>query len=119
MRHIFFRLLAALILVAAIAGIALLAYNAGVAHQVALSPTTPGTQGSGQVAPYYGFPFWWPFPFFGFGFFGLVAAFFLFWIAFGALRFVFWGPRTGWRRWHHGYGYWGQREEGNEPPSRP
>ncbi len=114
MRHITLRILAALILLAALAGVALLAYNAGVSHQVAVAPTTGGQTGS-PVYPFY----WWPFPFFGFGFFGLIAAFFLFWIAFGALRFLFWGPRWGWRRWHRGYGYWGQRGEGQEGEDMP
>ncbi len=109
MRHITLRILAALILTAAFAGVALLAYNGGIAHQAAITPAT-GSQTGSPAYPFY----WWPFPFFGFGFFGLIAAFFLFWIAFGALRMLFWGPRMGWRRWHRGYGYWGQRGEGQE-----
>jgi len=117
MRHIFFRLLAGLLLLAAIAGIALLAYNAGVTHGQALGAVAPATQNSGQVYPVY--PFWWPFPFFGFGFFGLLAAFFLFWIAFAALRFALWGPRFGWHRWRRGYGYWGERGSGEEPSIPP
>ncbi len=116
MRHITFRILAALVLIAALAGVAVLAYNAGAAHQAAIVPSTGGT--GNTATPVYG-PFWWPFPFFGFGFFGLIAAFFLFWIAFAALRFVLWGPRWGWRRWHRGYGYWGQQGNGEDMPIPP
>ncbi len=117
MRHIIFRIVAAFVLIAAIAGIAVLAYNAGAAHQVAIN-AAPAAQNSSPTYPYLG-PFWWPFPFFGFGFIGLLGAFFLFWLAFGALRFVLWGPRRGWRRWHRGYGHWGERENGEEPPIPP
>lgn len=114
MRNITLRILAALVLIAAFAGVAVLAYNSGAAHQAAVVPAT-GSQTSSPVYPFY----WWPFPFFGFGFFGLIAAFFLFWIAFGALRLLFWGPRWGMRRWHRGYGYWGQRGEGQEGEEMP
>lgn len=114
MRHITLRILAGLVLIAAIAGVALLAYNAGVAHGQAISAITPGAQTGGQP---YVVPYWWPFPFFGFGFFGLLAVIFLFFMAFGALRFVLWGPRFGWRRWHRGY--WGERGSGEEFPIPP
>jgi hypothetical protein len=117
MKHITLRILAGLVVLAAIAGIALLAYNAGGAHQAALS-AAPAAQNSSPAYPGYG-PFWWPFPFLGFGFFGLLAVFFLFWVTFGALRFVLWGPRFGWRRWHHGYGRWGERGMGEEMPIPP
>ncbi len=114
MRHITLRILAALVLIAALAGVAVLAYNAGAAHQAAVAPTT-GSQTGSPAYPLY----WWPFPFFGFGFFGLIAAFFLFWIAFGALRMLFWGPRWGWRRWHRGYGGWGMRGNGQDGEDMP
>ncbi len=117
MRNITLRILALLVLVAAVAGIGVLAYNAGVAHQAAITTVAPSGQTASPAYPVY--PFWWPFPFLGYGFFGLLAAFFLFWIGFAALRFLFWGPRWGWRRWHRGYGYWGERREGEEPPIPP
>lgn len=117
MRHIFFRILAGLVLLAAIAGVGLLAYNAGVSHGQAISAITPSAQSGSTAYPIY--PFWWPFPFFGFGFFGLLAVIFLFFVAFGALRFALWGPRFGWRRWHRGYGHWGERGSGEEFPIPP
>ena len=116
MRHIFFRILAALVLIGAIAGIGVLAYNAGIAHQTAIVATTPTAQTGSPVVVT---PFWWPYPLLGFGFFGFLAVFFLFWIAFGALRILFWGPRFGWRRWHRGYGYWGERGPGEDYPIPP
>ena len=103
-----FRILSALVLIAAIAGIAFFAYNAGVAHG---SPVT--IQASGEQAqvpyPYYGhnMPFHAPFAF-GFGCFGILIPLFLVFLAFKAFRFMLWGPRFG----HiHGHGmrpgHWG------------
>jgi hypothetical protein len=68
MKHIVFRVIAGLILLAAILGIAFFAYNAGVTHAgVANLPASAG-QANGQAYPYsgYGAPFWHPYPFFGF-----------------------------------------------------
>ena len=101
-KHIVFRLIAGLILVVAIAGIAFFAYQAGVAHGVTsnIQAVAPGV----PVTPYalYGMPFgyfgWFP----GFGFFGLLIPIFLFFLAFGVMRMLLWGPRMGWRRMHHG-----------------
>ena len=107
MRHIIFRLLAALVLIAAVAGIGVLAYNAGVAHQTAISAQAPAAQTGSPSYPVY--PLWWPFPFFGFGFFGLLALFFLVSIAFGAFRMMLFGPRFGWHRRWRSYGSWGER----------
>ncbi len=113
MRHITLRIIAVLVLVAAVAGIAVLAYNAGATHQAAITTQVPSVQGGGAAYPVYG---WWPFPFFGFGIFGLLAAFFLFWLFFAALRFVVFGPRFGWRRWHRGYGHWHDPGSGGDIP---
>lgn len=67
----FFKFLSVLLILAAIAGIAYLAFNAGVAQgvatQVAAGPGQPGT----TTHPVYGWPFWFPgFPFYGFGLLG-------------------------------------------------
>ncbi len=119
MRHITLRILAALVLIAALAGVAVLAYNAGAAHQAAIATPATGGQTGSPAYPVYGVPLWWPFPFLGFGFFGILAVFFLIAIAFSALRFVLWGPRFGWRRWHRGYGHWGERANGEDIPIPP
>jgi len=108
------RIVSALVLVAAIAGIGFFAYQAGVAHG---SPVTLQAPSGGTApAPYpyfgYGMP-WHAFPFFGFGCFGLLIPLFLFFLAMRAFRFLFWGPR-----WGHMHGPWrhGWHEEGGVPP---
>jgi hypothetical protein len=110
--RIWFRILAGLVVIAAIAGIAFFAFNAGVATHVQMP-----INGDGQApAPYYGYGFWHPLPFFGFGCFGPLIALFLLFIALRAVSFIFWGPRWGhWghmhrEHWRHGWG-----EEGVPP----
>jgi amino acid transporter len=107
---IVFRVLAAIVLVAAIAGIAFFAYNAGVAAQL---PAQAGA-GSQPPVPTYAYPLWHPFSFFGFGCFAPLFALLLLFLAFRAFSFMLWGPRWGWgsRRhaWRHGW-----TEEGGVP----
>jgi hypothetical protein len=111
-RHIVFRILAGLILLAAIAGIAFFAYQTGVTHGVAAKLQLPVTGNGEQFYPHYGIH-----PIMGFGFFGVLFAFFLLFLAFGAMRRLFWGPRWGWRHMGHhdpeghgpmGRGPWGE-----------
>jgi hypothetical protein len=104
-----FRILAALVLVAAIAGVAFFAYNAGMATQI---PAQAGAVAQPPY-PYYGYPFWHPFPFFGFGCFAPLFALFLLFLAFRAFSVLLWGPRWGHR--HHGWRQ-GWNEEGGVPP---
>ena len=109
-RHIVFRIIAGLVLLAAIAGIAFFAYQAGSAHAVATNVQAP-TAGNGIQ----GYPYFWPFfwrPFFGFGFFGLLIGIFLLFLAFGAMRRLIWGPRWGWRHMEHGSMRHGSWDEG-------
>ncbi len=112
MRNIYFRILAGLVLVLAIAGIAILAYNAGVSNGAA-NNAAPAVQNN--VQPVYGWPYWRPFGFFGFGCLVPLAFLFLFFVAFGALRRVIWGPRWGWHMRHFGR-YWDDKGPGNIPP---
>jgi hypothetical protein len=110
-RHIVFRIIAGIILLAAIAGIAFFAYQAGALHSMAVNVQAPA---AGNGTPYYPYfwPFFWP-PFFGI--FGLLIGLFLLSIAFGAMRRMIWGPRWGWRpmgRGYMGHGHW---EEGVPP----
>jgi hypothetical protein len=114
MRHIGLRIFFAVVLIAAIGGIAFLAFNAGVTHGTAIQ--APAGQNSGQAYPVYATPYWYPFPFFGFGFFGLLAMFFLFFVAFGAARFVLFGPRFGWHGMRRRYGSWGEGGSGEGIP---
>jgi hypothetical protein len=117
-KHIGFRIASGLVLLAAIAGIAFFAFNAGMARGAAINiqaPAAPQTDGQPIPAvPYYGYGmpyFWRPFPFFGFGCFGVLIPLFLLFLAFGAARRMIWGPRWGWRHMHHGP--WGDKGPGD------
>jgi hypothetical protein len=112
------RIISALILVAAIAGIAFFAFRAGVAQGSPVTIQAPSGQGAPAPYPYpyYG----WGMPFhpwgFGFGCFGPLLALFLLFIAFRAFRFAFWGPRWGWGGWRHHHGPWSRQWENGVPP---
>jgi hypothetical protein len=107
-KHIVFRIIAGLVLLAAIAGIAFFAYQAGVTHGVAANIQLPATGDRLPFYPHYGVR-----PFMGFGFFGVLFAFFLLFMAFGALRRMIWGPRWGMR--HMGHGPMGNNPMGHSP----
>jgi hypothetical protein len=97
-KQIIFRVLAALVLLAAIAGLAGFAFNAGMARGAVLNLQAPAAV-AGQALPYYSYGM----PFmhrpFGFGILGILAPLFLLFLAFGAFRRMLWGPRFG---GHHG-----------------
>ena len=106
------RIVAALVLVAAIAGIAFFAFQAGVAQGSPITIEAPSGETAPLPHPYYGYgmPFHRPIGFgYGFGCFGPLLAFFILFLAF---RFLFWGPRWGW-----GYhrGPWGRHWENGVP----
>ena len=112
-KNVFFRILAGLVLLAAIAGIAFFAFNAGMTQGAASNLQAPAAPAGGQPVPYYGYgygmPFLHPMPFFGFGCFGVLIPLFLLFLAFGAARRMIWGPRWGWRHeMHHHHGPWGE-----------
>jgi hypothetical protein len=108
------RIISALVLIAAIAGIAFFAYQSGVTHGSPVTLEAPSGQSvpAPYPYPYYGMPFrpWG----FGFGCFGILIPLFLFFLAFSAFRFLLWGPRWGWR--HHHHGPWGREWNGDVPP---
>ncbi len=124
------RILSVLVLIAAIAGIAFFAYQAGFAHGSPVTVTAPSGQSvpAPYPYPYYGMHFYRPWGF-GFGCFGILIPLFLFFLAIHALRVLFWGPRMGWRRHHGSYGHgwegdvppmfeeWHKRAHGEEPPA--
>jgi hypothetical protein len=107
------RILSALVLIAAVAGIAFFAFQTGVAQG---SPVTIEAQSGQSVpAPYpyqgYGMPFHHGFGL-GFGCLGILIPLFLFLLAAKAFRMMLWGPRWGWGRMgHHGpwRHAWGER----------
>ena len=96
-RNTGFRIVAALVLVAAIAAIAFFAYQAGIAQGSPVTLEAP----SGQTVPA-------PYPYFG-----ILIPLFLFFLAIHAFRVLFWGPRWG-RGYHHGP--WRRGWDGDVPP---
>ena len=108
------RIVSALVLVAAVAGIAFFAYQAGIAQGSPITLEAPSGQSVPAPYPYYGMPFHRPWGWgFGFGCFGILIPLFLFFLAIHAFRFLLWGPRWGWR--HH-HGPWRRGWEGDVPP---
>ena len=108
------RIIAALVLVAAVAGMAFFAYQAGVTQGSPVTIEAPSGESvpAPYPYPYYGMPFYRPWGW-GFGCFGILIPLLLFFLLFKAFRVLFWGPRWGWG-YHHGpYGRgWG----GDVPP---
>src|SRR5215216_116294 len=107
------RIISALVLIAAVAGIAFFAFQAGVAQGSPVTIEAPSGQAAPAPYPYYG----WGMPYyhhwgFGFGFLGILIPIFFFFLALRALRFLFWGPRWG----HHYYGPWRHDWENGVPP---
>ncbi len=104
-------IVATLVLIAAIAGIAYFAFNAGVAQGSPITINAP--EGQTVPAPYphfgygYGMPFHRPFGM-GFGCFGILFTIFLMVLALKAFRFAVFGPRWGHMHghgpWRHGWG---------------
>jgi len=115
-KHIGLRILAGLVLLAAIAGIAFMAYQSGVTRA-----TVVAVQASGETAPvpypYYPYGWGWPLFLFPFGCFLPLIGIFLVFLAFGAFRFMIWGPR--WREgrsMHRHHGSWGWDSANGVPP---
>lgn len=114
--NISLRILSGLVLIAAIAGIAYVAFQAGVAQGSPIAIEAPSGETAPLPYPYYGWggPFHRPFGF-GIGCFGALFLVLLFFLAMKAVRILFWGPRWGWA--HHGrHGPWGWHRSGGVPP---
>ncbi|HEU0291411.1 MAG TPA: hypothetical protein VFR47_01670 [Anaerolineales bacterium] len=114
------RILSALVLVAAIAGIGYFAFQAGVAQGSPITIEAPSGESVPAPYPYYGYrygmPFHRPYGFgFGFGCFGPLLVLFLIFLAIKSFRVLFWGPRWGWGH-RGGYGPWGRHWENGVPP---
>jgi len=105
-KHIIFRIIAGLVLLAAIAGVGFFAYQAGVAHGVAANIQLPNPESGMRFYPHFGMH-----PFMGLGIFGVLFCLFLLFLAFGAMRRMIWGPRWGMRHMGHGpmeHGLWNE-----------
>ena len=113
------RIVSALVLIAALAGIAFFAFQAGIANGSPITIEAPSGESVPAPYPYYGYGYGMPFhrAHFGFGFgcFGPLIALFLFFIALKSFRFLFWGPRWGHMGHHGGHG-WGRHWENGVPP---
>jgi len=111
--RIFWRILAAVVLIAAVVGIGFYAYglgmNQGLAQKVATTTTAP------VPAPYM-YPWH---PFFGFGWwspFACLIPLFLLFLVLGSFRAVIGHGPMGWNH-HHMHGRWGWHdEEGKDVP---
>ena len=115
-RSIVFRIIMALVLVAAILGLGAFAYRAGVTQGMALSAQSSAGEAVQPPLPYYPMYFMRPFyGFLGFGFLGCLVPLFLLFLVFFAFRALFWGGPRHWRHMHHGP--WGWGEPGQGPPS--
>ena len=90
---IFARILAGLVLIAVVAGIAFFAFNAGVAQGVATKLPQSATQPGNMPYFHYGAPFFWH-PFFGI--FGFLIGLFVLFFVFRLISFIVFGPRWGW-----------------------
>jgi len=113
------RIVSALVLIAALGGIAFFAFQAGVAQGSPVTIEAPAGQTAPMPAPFYGYgygmPFHHPFGFgYGFGCFGPLLALFLIFIALKSFRFMLWGSR--WGHHMHGRGPWGRHWENGVPP---
>lgn len=100
------RIISALVLIAAIAGIAFFAYQAGMAQGSPVTIEAPSGESVPAPYPYYGYgmryhPFAW-----GLGCLIPLFGVFLLVLALKAFRFAVWGPRWGWGG-HRGH--WGER----------
>jgi hypothetical protein len=106
------RIVSALVLIAAIAGIGFFAFRAGFAQGSPITIEAPSGESAPVPYPQYGYGYGMRFhhPFgFGLGCFGILIPLFLFFLALNAFRFAVWGPRWGWGHhgpWRHG---WGER----------
>jgi hypothetical protein len=113
--RILWRVLAALVLIAAILGIGMYAYNIGITQGQVQNVQAPAGQSVQAPFPYYGHPFigMWGM---GWGAFGCLIPFFLLCLVFGSLRAIFWRGPMGWG--HMPHRHWGWRDENGKglPP---
>jgi hypothetical protein len=111
------RIVSALVLIAAIAGVGFFAFRAGVAQGSPITIQAPSGDTNVMPAPYYQYSYGYGMPFrhfgFGFGCFGILIPLFLFFLAMKAFRMMVWGPRWG---WGHHHGRWGRHWENGTPP---
>lgn len=115
-KNIGLRIVSALVLIAAISGIAFFAFQAGVAKGSPVTIDAPSGDTNTVTMPHYGYGYAMPFRHFGFGFgcFGPLLGFFLVILALKSFRMMMWGPR--WGHMGHHRGPWGRHWENGVPP---
>ena len=129
-KHILFRILAGLVILAAIAGIAVFAFQMGMARGAVLN-LPAGSNAAPQLGPglehgfgrgFGGMPFRGHMGFFNpFGFLKCLIPLFLLFLVFAFFRRMMWGRHMmgGHGPWgDHGHGPWGHHTEGEGVPSR-
>ncbi len=111
------RIIASLVLVAAIGGIAFFAFQAGVAQGSPITLQAPSGDSIPAPMPYYGYGYGMHYRHpFGFGCFGPILALFLLALVFKSFRMLMWGPRWGWGH-RGGHGPWNRHHwENGVPP---
>jgi hypothetical protein len=109
--RILWRVLVVLVLIAAILGIGVYAYNIGMAQGLAQKVQTSTVGSVPMPYLYYGHLS----PGFGFGLLGCLVPLFLMFLIFGSLRFLFWRGPMGWGHMHHRRWNW-QDENGKDVP---
>ncbi len=109
------RIVSALVLIAAIAGIGFFAYRAGVAQGSTITIEDPMGESAPAPYPYKGNGYGMPFhrSQFSYGCFGILITLFFFVLVMKAFRLMVWGPHWG---WGHHRGPWGRHWEGGVPP---
>jgi len=110
--RILWRVLVALVLIAAIIGIGVYAYNIGMAQGLAQKVQVPA--GESIRIPYmqYGPPFFG----FGFGLLGCLVPLFLLCLVFASMRALFWHGPMGWRHMHRRHWDWQDEKDKGVPP---
>jgi hypothetical protein len=107
MKYNVIRVIAGLILLAAIVALGAFAYNAGIAQGAIAGSSAPAASAGAAVYPFHGYgAFWHPVPFFGLGCFGLLMPLVLVLLMLSAFRWVVGGPRWGWRHAYHRRWMW-------------
>ena len=115
-RSIIFRIIMALVLMAAILGLGVFAYRTGMEQDLALSAQLAAGEAGQSLLPFYPMDYGMPFHMFGgFGVLGCLLPLFLLFLVFFAFRGLFWGGPRHWGHIHHGP--WGGSEPGQGPPS--
>jgi len=110
-RSIVIWILSGLVLVAALAGIAFLAFNAGAAYGAQSEFQLPAHDPEALVLPYYAYGLH-PYGYHRIGCFGLLIPLLLLFLVFGAFRRLTWGPRRTFMR----PGAWGGCWNEDLPP---